>query len=48
MEHGFDLLDGPIKRVCAVDVPVPMSPVLEDAAIPNKQNVIDAVKEVCQ
>ena len=48
MEHGFDLLDGPIKRVCAVDVPVPISPVLEDAAIPNKQNVIDAVKEVCQ
>ena len=48
MEHGFDLLDGPIKRVCAVDVPVPMSPVLEDAAIPNKQNVINAVKEVCQ
>ena len=48
MEHGFDLLDEPIKRVCAVDVPVPMSPVLEDAAIPNKQNVIDAVKEVCQ
>jgi len=48
MEHGFDLLDAPVKRVCAVDVPVPMSPVLEDAAIPNKQNVIDAVKEVCK
>jgi len=48
MEHGFDLLDAPMKRVCAVDVPVPMSPVLEDAAIPNKQNVINAVKEVCQ
>ena len=47
-EHGFDLLDAPVKRVCAVDVPVPMSPVLEDAAIPNKQNVINAVKEVCQ
>lgn len=48
MEHGFDLLDAPVKRVCAVDVPVPMSPVLEDAAIPNKQNVINAVREVCQ
>ncbi|MBU0478343.1 alpha-ketoacid dehydrogenase subunit beta [bacterium] len=48
MEHGFDLLDAPVKRVCAVDVPVPMSPVLEDAAIPNKQNVINAVKEICQ
>ncbi|MCK5594800.1 alpha-ketoacid dehydrogenase subunit beta [bacterium] len=47
-EHGFDLLDAPIKRVCGADVPVPMSPVLEDAAIPNKQNVINAVKEVCQ
>ncbi|MFH1905560.1 MAG: alpha-ketoacid dehydrogenase subunit beta [bacterium] len=48
MEHGFDLLDAPVKRVCAVDVPIPMSPVLEDAAIPNKQNVINAVKEICQ
>lgn len=47
-EHGFDLLDAPIKRVCGADVPVPMSPVLEDAAIPNKQKVINAVKEVCQ
>jgi len=48
MEHGFDLLDTPVKRVCGVDVPIPMSPVLEDAAIPNKQKVINAVKEVCQ
>jgi len=48
MERGFDLLDAPVKRVCAVDVPVPMSPVLEYAAIPNKQNVINAIKEVCQ
>ncbi len=47
-EHGFDLLDAPIKRVCGVDVPIPMSPVLEDAAIPNKQRVINAIKEVCQ
>jgi len=48
MEHGFDLLDAPIKRVCGADVPIPMSPVLEDAAIPNKQKVINAVKEVCK
>ncbi len=47
-EHGFDLLDAPIKRVCGANVPIPMSPVLEDAAIPNKQKVINAVKEVCQ
>jgi len=46
MEHGFDFLDVPIKRVCAADVPVPMSPVLEDAAIPNKERILNAIKEL--
>ena len=46
MEHSFDSLDAPIKRVCAADVPVPMSPVLEDAAIPNKERILNAVKKL--
>jgi len=43
-EFGFDYLDGPMVRVCAADVPIPMSPVLEDAAIPNTQRILDGIK----
>ncbi|MFC1671560.1 alpha-ketoacid dehydrogenase subunit beta [Planctomycetota bacterium] len=40
MEHGFDFLDAPIARVCSADVPVPMSPVLEEAAIPTADKIV--------
>jgi pyruvate/2-oxoglutarate/acetoin dehydrogenase E1 component len=46
MEEAFDLLEAPIKRVSALDVPIPYSPVLEAVAIPSEQNIIEAVKEV--
>jgi pyruvate/2-oxoglutarate/acetoin dehydrogenase E1 component len=46
IEHRFDYLDAPVKRVCAADVPVPMSPVLEDAAIPNKERILNAIREL--
>ena len=45
MEEAFDYLDAPIKRVSALDVPIPYSPVLEAVAIPQEQNIIEAVKE---
>ena len=44
-EHAFDYLDAPIRRLCAANVPVPMSPVLEDAAIPNEAAIEKAVRE---
>jgi len=43
-EHGFEYLDSPIERVCAANVPVPMSPVLEDAAIPSTDRIVAAAK----
>jgi len=46
MEHSFDSLDSPIKRVCAADVPVPMSPTLEDATVPNKERILNAIREL--
>ncbi|MDW8048355.1 MAG: dehydrogenase E1 component subunit alpha/beta [Nitrososphaerota archaeon] len=46
MEKAFDYLDAPVLRVAGEDVPIPMSPVLEDAAIPSKQKIIDAVKKI--
>lgn len=46
-EFAFDYLDAPIQRVCAADVPVPMSPVLEDAAIPTPQDIAAAARAIC-
>jgi len=45
MEKAFDYLDAPIVRVAGEDVPIPMSPVLEEAAIPSKEKIIEAVKK---
>ena len=46
MEHGFDYLDAPPRRVCGADVPIPMSPVLEDAAIPSTEDIAGAIREL--
>ena len=41
---AFDYLDAPIQRVTGEDVPMPYSRPLEDAALPDKTRVIEAVK----
>jgi pyruvate dehydrogenase E1 component beta subunit len=46
VEEAFDYLDAPIRRVSGMDVPIPYSPVLEGAAIPQEENIIDAVRGV--
>ena len=45
-ETAFDWLDGPMVRVAAADVPVPMAETLEDAAIPNVEAIIQGVHKV--
>jgi 2-oxoisovalerate dehydrogenase E1 component beta subunit len=45
-DKAFDYLDAPIKRVAALDTPVPYSPPLEDFYRPNKDKVIKAAKEL--
>lgn len=45
-EACFDYLDAPILRVAGADVPMPKSPVLEALAIPNKESIKSAVKEI--
>lgn len=42
-DEGFDLLDAPIRRVTAPDTPVPFSPVLEAAFLPNAEKIKSAV-----
>ena len=46
MEHAFDYLDAPVKRVSGVDVPMPYAKNLEDLAIPDVNRIIAAVREV--
>ena len=42
----FRALKAPIRRVCAVPVPVPYSPTLERAALPSRDDIVAAVHEV--
>jgi len=47
LEHAFDYLDAPIERVAGADVPMPYAKNLEDAAMVQPHNVVNAVKRVC-
>jgi pyruvate/2-oxoglutarate/acetoin dehydrogenase E1 component len=42
----FRALHAPIHRICAVPVPVPYTPTLEQAALPRRSDIAAAVKEV--
>jgi len=46
VEEAFDSLDAPILRVASADMPIPFSPSLEQAYMPNAQKIIDAVKRL--
>ena len=45
-EQAFEYLDAPIKRVAALDVPTPYAPPLEAYALPNKDKVLAAAREL--
>jgi pyruvate dehydrogenase E1 component beta subunit len=46
MEHAFDWLDAPVKRVAGKDVPLPYAANLERLALPQAEDVIEAAKAV--
>ncbi len=45
-EHAFAWLDGPVTRLCCPDTPVPYSPTLEDAYLPNVDKLVAKVREL--
>lgn len=45
-EEAFDDLDGPLVRITAPDTPVPYAASLEDAFIPQKDDVVKAAREL--
>lgn len=42
----FAKLKAPVKRVCALHVPIPYSPGLEDYVFPDRENIVSGVREV--
>jgi acetoin:2,6-dichlorophenolindophenol oxidoreductase subunit beta len=46
-DGAFYYLDAPVKRMGAMDVPVPFSPVLEDLTVPTPEKVTDLAKTLC-
>jgi pyruvate/2-oxoglutarate/acetoin dehydrogenase E1 component len=45
-EHAWEDLDGPVVRVATPDVPIPFSPTLEQAVLPQVDDVREAVREL--
>lgn len=41
----FDELDAPVKRICAVDSPVPFAPNAERAMIPQTSDIVRAIEQ---
>jgi len=46
-DGAFYYLDAPVKRMGAMDVPVPFSPVLEDLTVPTEQSVAKMARYLC-
>jgi len=46
-DRAFYYLDAPVKRMGAMDVPVPFSPVLEDQTVPTAEAVAEMAKKIC-
>ena len=46
MEGGFYSLDAPVARVCSAEVPMPYAKHLEEAALPQPERIVDAVRRL--
>ncbi len=47
-EGAFYHLDAPVKRMGAMDVPIPFSPALEDLTVPTPERVVEAAEALCR
>lgn len=46
-EEAFDYLSAPVKRIGAMNVPVPFSPVLEDLTVPTPERLASVARSLC-
>ena len=44
-DEAFPYLKAPIKRVAALDVPVPYGEIYEGAVVPKEEDITKAIKE---
>ena len=47
-EEAFEDLDGPVRRITAPDTPIPFSPPLEKAFLPQVEDVVSGVRELSE
>jgi 2-oxoisovalerate dehydrogenase E1 component beta subunit len=47
-EQGFEYLDAPVKRLAGLDIPIPYAPPLEEYFLPNKEKVLNALRELLE
>ena len=47
-EECFEELDGPIMRLAAADTHIPYAPALEEAILPNAEDVVQAARRLAQ
>jgi 2-oxoisovalerate dehydrogenase E1 component len=47
-DECFQYLDGPVKRIAAEDSHIPYSPILENAILPNRQKVLNGIRELLE
>lgn len=48
MEKIFYDLDAPVQRLCGVEVPIPYPAHLEEASVPQKKDIVNAIKKMMQ
>jgi 2-oxoisovalerate dehydrogenase E1 component beta subunit len=46
-ESAFKYLDAPVRRLGAMDSPVPSAPLLEEAVLPNTARIVEAARQLC-
>ncbi len=46
-EGAFYDLDGPVRRIGALHVPIPFSPALEDVTVPTERDVFEMARTMC-
>ena len=46
-EGAFHYLDGPVRRMGAMHVPIPFSPPLEDVTLPTPKAIFEAAMKLC-
>jgi 2-oxoisovalerate dehydrogenase E1 component beta subunit len=45
-EHAFQHLDAPVRRLAALDTPVPFAPALEEYVLPDTPKIVQALREL--